>query len=602
MAVLYVTKSGTRDLDFLLHTRAAAAFRSQRMIDENLRREISKALTDFAHCVKGMVGDEPEFRALGQILYRLILPAPVRYELGQLRESLSLFTDDPSLPWEILHDGSDFLSLRYPLSRQLILQQRLRTLLGPAVPRGKGMAALVIADPTEDLPGARKEGQAIFDFFQENGSTDSILLSGRAATWTSIQRRLIEQGYAVIHYCGHIDHDSTTGEPTMRLQGDSRLSADTVLLQFRGTPIVFLNACYSDVAGELREPSARLTETFAQAFMLGNQEGVASAVVGSMWSIPDEPEDAGRVFTLAFYRSLFKGMPIADALRAARLLTRDEKKWGPMIWGPYVLYGDPGLTPFLPKETKPEQQAARAGKSRVGFEPPGGPGPEEAGASTAEQPAGKLSMADSSRRVLRLAVRECTQMKQAGIGTMHLLIGLCGAGAEAGVLHSAFADKSIDGDKVAESARELARELVGSSGQGLGISSNAAMVIQLAILRAQMSGSTSVTADDLLAGLLDWGEGTALQVLEKHGLTAGDLAPRMPQIQIGALSRETCVAEVWRLLMTALVRTGGRPLDTPTLFWAMLRSPGGATECAFRRLGIDVDEVRKTLRPMISEG
>lgn len=608
MAVLYVTKSGKRDLDFLLHTRAAAAFRSQRMVDENLRREIGKALTDFAHCVKGMVGDEPEFRALGQILYRLILPAPVRGELEQLQESLSLFTDDPSLPWEILHDGTDFLSLRYPLSRQLILQQRLRTLLGPAAPSGKGTAALVIADPSGNLPGARKEGEAVFAFFQDNGSTGSVLLSGRAATWTSIQRHLIEQAFAVIHYCGHIDHDPATGEPTMRLQGDSRLSADAVLAQFRGTPIVFLNACYSDVPAELREPSARLTETFAQAFMLGNQEGVASAVVGSMWSIPDEPEDAGKEFTLAFYRSLFKGTPIAEALRAARLLARDEKKWGPMVWGPYVLYGDPGLTPFQPKEASPKQaqeradQPARAGTPRGGAAPAEGQDAKAATGTAVEEPAGKFSMADSSRRVLRLAVRECTQMKQAGIGTMHLLIGLCGAGADAAALNATFLEKGIDASQVAESARGMAARLLGSSEQGIGISSNAVMVIQLAILRAQMSGSMSVTADDLLAALLDWGEGTALQVLEGHGLTPADFAPRVPQIRIGALSKDTCVPEVWRLLMTALLRTGGGPLDTVALFRAMLRAPGGATESAFRRLGLDADAVRVALRQMGQEG
>jgi hypothetical protein len=346
-----------------------------------------------------------------------------------------------------------------------------------------------------------------------------------------------------------------------------------------------------------------LTETFAQAFMLGNQEGVASAVVGSMWSIPDEPEDAGKVFALAFYRSLFQGTPIAEALRSARLLTRNEKKWGPMVWGPYVLYGDPGLTPFQSMETSPAQPPPEPpslprtppATLTAGVKTTDGRGAEEKRADVGEQPEAKLSMADSSRRVLRLAVRECTQMKQAGIGTMHLLIGLCGAGAEAGVLNSAFLEKGIDSRKVAESAREMAVKLVGGSGQGLGISANATMVIRLAVMRAQMAGSMSVTADDLLAGILDWGEGTALQVLEEHGLTYSDLAPRVPQFRIGALSRETCVSEVWRLLMKALLHAGGRPLDTPTLFRAMLRAPGGASESAFRRLGIDADAVRQWL-------
>jgi hypothetical protein len=604
------------------------------MIDENLRREIGKALEEFAHCVKGMVGDEPEFRALGQILYRLILPEQVRHELEQLQESLSLFTDDPSLPWEILHDGTDFLSLRYPLSRQLILQERLRTLLGPAARSDSGGAALVIADPTENLPGARKEGRAVFEFFRDNGSSESVLLSGRAATWTSIQRHLIERRLAVIHYCGHIDHDATTGEPMMRLHGGSRLSADAVLQQFRGTPIVFLNACYSDAPAELREPSARLTETFAQAFMLGNQEGVASAVVGSMWSIPDEPEEAGTEFALAFYRSLRRCTPIAEALRTARLLTRNEKKCGPMVWGPYVLYGDPNLIPFQPQETGPAMDAGRAkGASRAqagvrptdavtsrGEENPatvtGGsenrdlaepkrkeskePAPE-AGAAAHKPPSPQFSIGDSLRHVIRLALRECAQMKQPGIGTMHLLIGLCGAGDSAPALRAALLEKGIDAGKVTESAREVALRLIGTSEQGMGISPNALMVIQIAILRAQMSASRSVTADDLLGALLDWGEGTALDVLARQGLAAADLAPRVPQIRIGALSRDVCTPEVWRVLMMALLKAAGRPLDSAALLRAMLRAPDGATEKAFRRLGIDADAVRAALRHMSAE-
>jgi hypothetical protein len=338
--------------------------------------------------------------------------------------------------------------------------------------------------------------------------------------------------------------------------------------------------------------------------MLGNQEGVASAVVGSMWSIPDEPAEAGKEFTLAFYSTLFNGAPIAEALRSARLLARNEKKWGPMVWGPYVLYGDPGLVPFQPKATSPEEQNVPAGvpASRGGEKP----GTDEVARDTIEEaftsPVGELAMDDSFRKVIRLAARECMQQKQPGIGTMHLLIGLCGVGAEANAFSAALREKRVNAEDVAGSARLIAAGISGASEQGLGISANAVMVIQLAILRAQILSGMSVAADDLLAALLDWGEGTALRVLEQHGLALSDLLPRVPQIRIGALSRDNCTPEVWRLLMTALLRAGGRPLDTTSLFRAMLRAPGGATEKAFRRLGIDPNVVRAALRQMSLEG
>jgi hypothetical protein len=600
MAVLYVTKAGGQNLEFLLYTGAAAAFRQGMHLTDHLRQQIEKSLADFASCVKGEKSDEQELCTLGKILYRLILPLGVRQELGTLEEPLSLFTDDPSLPWEILHDDKDFLSLRYPFARQLILQDRLRGLLRPAAPAGSGLSALVIADPTRDLPGALKEGEAVYEFFHKLAPNDSDLLAGGEATWTSIQARLVKREYAVIHYCGHIDSDRATGQPLMRLLG-GWLEADAVLRVFRGSPVVFLNACYSDGPAGGHAPSASLTETFAQAFMLGNEEGVASAVVGAMWRIPDEPEEAGREFTLAFYRRLLEGHAIADALRAARLLAREEKKWGPMVWGPYVLYGDPRLVPFpaqpLPTrgQVKPDVRSGAVPEPEppVVVPPVVPPTPPHPGPKPPED---SVSLDGSSRVVLRAAVRECTRMKQGGISTLHLLIGLCDPDAGVKPLGEALAERGVSAETICKSLRSEAERLLPGAEQRFGVSHNVLKVLSLAAQQARVAGRDSITAQDVLAALLDWGGGAALRVLAEHGVEAAAIERRLPQVRIGPLAKVDCAPDAWRVLWMAVLRSGGRPLDSTHLFRAMLREPEGCMERAFRRLGIDPEAVRNIVR------
>jgi hypothetical protein len=211
----------------------------------------------------------------------------------------------------------------------------------------------VIADPTGDLPGARAEGTAIKELF----GPDCDLLMHDDATCENVREYLITQ-YAIIHYCGHVVYSARLGT-SLRLR-DGNLSADEVADVLRGQPVVFLNGCLTD---RRRDPSLREVsrapeqhEGLADGFITGNELAAARAVIGTMWRVPDEPLDAGRDFTLCFYQKLLGGVAIGEALRCSRVMARD-KKWGPMVWSPYTLYGDPLFAPF-PAVTQPAQSAA----------------------------------------------------------------------------------------------------------------------------------------------------------------------------------------------------------------------------------------------------
>ena len=61
--------------------------------------------------------------------------------------------------------------IRQPTSRQLAIQPQLASILRPrSLNETNDLSALIIADPMDDLPGARAEGQALFELFEAHGT------------------------------------------------------------------------------------------------------------------------------------------------------------------------------------------------------------------------------------------------------------------------------------------------------------------------------------------------------------------------------------------------------------------------------------------------
>lgn len=580
-ATLIVSRVGPADgLRFVLQAgRTGAVMEARTPLTREQRLQIDRSLRDFADCAVSAAGneaDEHRIAALGQVLFQIVLPPPVRKVLRDLNGPLTLLTDDPTLPWEILHDGTDFIALRLPFARQLIAQEQINLLLrSRAAPEGKKrFSALVIADPTGDLPGALAEGRALHALFSGQGTCD--FLSGGAATREAIQQHLIRTDYTVIHYCGHIDYDPATRSASMRLDGKGRLSADDVMPAFRGHPLVFLNACRSDRHSALpdtRPETFGRTESFAQAFMMGGELGAAEAVVGTMWRIPDDPADAGQVFAQHFYERLFAQDSLGDALRASRRLAR-ENKWGPLVWGPYVLYGSP--------DSKPLHPAA----------PP-------AGATDPAPPAlprGAEFDADA-RRVIRVAVREMQQLGQRALGTMHLLVAHCAT--QSASLRQVAHTRGVDLDTVADKARALAHAVLPDvEDDALGISENVIATMGAAAQRARLLGEPAITADHLLTALLENDASTAVQLLAAQGIDRKAVLALLPALRVGPLAAGDCAGDAWRVLLRALreaEKKGQGVVGTPDLAAALLRSGHGPLARALRRVGIDVESVQRVL-------
>lgn len=617
------------ELRFLLQrteaTRAPVVLQASTVLRPEQRQQIHRSLQDFAECVVGRHTDEPRFAEIGQVLHGMLLPELIQNSLQDLREPLVIATDDPTLPWEVLHDGNEFLSIRLAVSRQLIEHRDIAGLLRPQAPAAAapGFCSLVIADPIGDLPGARAEGEAVAELFRSQGECE--LLVGAEVTWEGVQRRLVRRPYSVIHYCGHMEYDAAERISSIPLRNDSRLAADDIAKSFRGSPVVFLNACSSDTQGaaSATDTVAR-TESFVRVFMIGNGKGVASAVVGTMWRVPDEPREAASALTREFYQTLFQGGALGDAMRTSRVLARN-RQWGPMVWGPYVLYGDPSLVPIPrplptrdikrdPNRQVQAQKPADTVRPTETAPPTAPPPPPDPVAEVAD------TLGDAGRDVLRATMREMAALGQRALTSVHLLLGVCTFPPDA--LVKALDDIDLDADCLATRARKRAKrraaEAPGAAASA-GISETVLSTFKHAIKRAARSGGGRITSEDLLAGLLRNTDSEAVHILDSFGISADKLLARLtgptkpappPPAPPRTGSAPATVpgrvdAQVRRAFETADAAARGNKvpfLGTPHLLVGLLTAEGGGTAEAFRQTGIDPDTCVKQLADIVGVG
>ena len=596
-AQLLVQRFGESELSFVLQLpddNNLVVLRAPTVLLPEQRELIRRQLSDFAECLAGFETNEQRLATLGKVLYRTLVPEPICLQLNRLRIPLALLTDDPSLPWEILHDGEKFLALRLPFARQLIINEQVSTFFPkPRRSRQPFRRALVVADPTTDLPGARDEGRALAKLFEDQGECD--LLAGDDASCELVQGRLVEREYSVIHYCGHIDYDPTEHLASMRL-ADGLLSTEWAMRLFRGNPIVFLNACYSDLqpAGSEGGLSHR-TESFARAFMMGNQNGVARAVIGTLWRIPDRSQEAGgTVFPTTFYQRLLgAGAALGEAFRDARLATHTQAQ-GPIFWGPYTLYGDPALVPFVSRDASPSS---------------GVPAVEGEDKSEVDDSSRESSpLATDARQVLVAAQREMDKLDQNSLTSMHLMLGFCAVGIEplASVLREASEVQETDvEEKLCDRLRQRAEELVPPSRSGFAISRGFHETLSYAIRRAQRPTSDQITAGDLLAGLLRWRRAEAVKALIHCGIDPALVARRLPEpatVDWRQWRFEPATKDVLREAERCAREAHLPFLGTPHLLIALIRTGQPMTIDLLRRHGLPLDALCEGLKQGVGRG
>jgi ATP-dependent Clp protease ATP-binding subunit ClpC len=122
-----------------------------------------------------------------------------------------------------------------------------------------------------------------------------------------------------------------------------------------------------------------------------------------------------------------------------------------------------------------------------------------------------------ARRVLSLAHQEAERLRHNYIGTEHLLLGLIRE--EGGVAARVLRELGLEPQRLEQYVERLAPPGKRSSGGNIDLSPGTQQVLQFAFDEAQKLGSSYVSTEHLLLGLVRYNEGIALNVLRKLGVT-----------------------------------------------------------------------------------
>ena len=279
---------------------------------------------------------------LGKRLFT-VLPLEIQKAIVGLPPDADLvcITQDASLPWELLHNGQEFISQQRSFSRQLIVSYLPKTQLQPRK-TSNALSVLIIANPRGhlsedgDLPESSVEMERLLELADEMGpeQVHARFIAMHKATRQNVLEALASGEYDMIHYSGH-------ARPDALLLADGELFGREIEQAIQGAPFLFLNACES---GSLQEGTFQPGDNQNNLVACAIQGG-ARGVLGTFWPVFDA---SSRVFSEQFYTAFFQGLPVGESVRQARVHVAETFPDDP-VWASYVLYGDPNWqwTPFI---------------------------------------------------------------------------------------------------------------------------------------------------------------------------------------------------------------------------------------------------------------
>ncbi len=275
---------------------------------------------------------EEEIDYIAERLTGLLLPEPVREMLSESATETLLISGDASLlavPWETLGEGMQRLGLDFSLCRTPSLLRTASQVSAPPVTEKKIERALIVANPTGDLPSAGEEGVLVQQALDGCGVTTTMLPSCTRDEFVAAL-----PAHPLVHFAGHTNYLRTDPASSHFLFSDGPLTvADLSNIDLCPGATFILGSCESAQAGQ---ESNRDNSFGIGAILLLNG---AAAVIGSNWPARDT---VSLEVVACFYSHLLRGGTVSRALQAARreLHRRGEPA---TTWALFTAMGDPFL-------------------------------------------------------------------------------------------------------------------------------------------------------------------------------------------------------------------------------------------------------------------
>jgi class 3 adenylate cyclase/TolB-like protein/CHAT domain-containing protein len=278
----------------------------------------------------------------GRELFAKALPESVQQRLRSTqRRTIRIELEDTLVhaPWELLHDGEDFLGCRFSVGRTVSARAD-----SPVPQPGSADAVVVVANPSGDLPDAEEEGRVVAGLLSSTLQGRVVHRSGKLS-----KQELIELiGRArVLHFAGHVKKDAGF------VVADGVVGAEDLkpVLSKSAPAIVFANGCHASTTERWQDAGA---SSLAQALLLS---GVRHTLA-PLWGVPDADALA---FALRFYEHALQGLPLGECARRARKALALTHR-APLSFAGYVLYGEPrALFPLDDARPLPNMGRTRSG-------------------------------------------------------------------------------------------------------------------------------------------------------------------------------------------------------------------------------------------------
>ncbi|MGD9732111.1 MAG: CHAT domain-containing protein [Desulfamplus sp.] len=253
-------------------------------------------------------------------------------------EHLILLLDEKliHIPWELIHDGKQFLCRRFNMGRVIKTKQNVQSHKVRDVIH-LPLKMLIIADPENNLQGAYKEGAALEQVIKPEH--DKVNLSHPRENITAKFVLDHIHYYDWVHFAGHAQYDVDNPEMNGWCLSDGAIHAKDIMsiLQERSMPaFIFSNSCQS-----ARSESERVNARFQdQIYSMANALLLSGVhhYIGTFWEIQD---DYSREFAMTFYQEILAGKTIGNAVKAARQIFVEAHGEDAIVWASYLLYGDP---------------------------------------------------------------------------------------------------------------------------------------------------------------------------------------------------------------------------------------------------------------------
>ncbi len=299
-----------------------------------------------------------DLRKTGQRLFDELLSIEVKKKLKSTSSrSLIIYLDESlvQIPWELLFDGEDYLSLKFAIGRSVKTRRKSYDVKYRSA--SPTLKMLTLADPRGDLDSAYKEGVSLRK--EIDRYKDKIHLDLRTTEVNLDYAKSNIRDCDILHYAGHANYNEENPSDSGWSLSDGELTANDIFELGASAPmpsLVFSNACQSGQTGEWKIGKEYENEIFglANAFLLAGTRHY----IGTFWRVID---DSCLIFSNEFYSQLCKGVAVGEAVRMSRLALIQKYGENSIIWASYMLYGEPSstLATYLIQEKKEPHTPAK---------------------------------------------------------------------------------------------------------------------------------------------------------------------------------------------------------------------------------------------------